>query len=317
MSDSSAVQSDSTEQTDEYTRSEVTFDSHGTEFVGDLYLPASYEEGDNLPGLVVTGAWMTVKEQMAGRYASELAARGFAALAFDFRGWGESGGDRRQFEDPEMKVADIVAAAEFLRTRPEVVAERTGGLGVCASSGYMVTAAAQDDDIRSVGLVAPWLHDRGIVEEIYGGEEGVQNLLETGREAEATYQETGEQVFVPAASMDDDSAIMYQAPYYTEEDRGQIPEWRNEADPAFWEGWLTFDAIEAAPNVGQPFFMVHSESAVIPQGAHHFYDLLDSEKGELWLDDVEQFDFYDQDVSVAAGADFVAAHFRRTLGSDE
>ncbi|TIX70201.1 MAG: alpha/beta hydrolase, partial [Mesorhizobium sp.] len=116
------------------------------------------------PALVVTGAWMTIKEQMPARYAREMADRGFAALTFDFRGWGESGGARRQYEDPSAKIADIEAAVAYLANRPETDKDRIGGLGICASSGYMVTAAAKDAAIKSVALVAPWLHDAEVVE---------------------------------------------------------------------------------------------------------------------------------------------------------
>jgi hypothetical protein len=296
---------------------DVEFESHGDDCAGHLFVPTTYEEGDQLPGLVVTGAWMTVKEQMPDRYARELAGRGFAALTFDFRGWGESGGDRRQYENPEKKIEDILAAVEYLRSRGELDPDPVGGVGVCASSGYITKAATRTDDIASLALVAPWLHDREIVEATYGGPEAVERLIETGREAQMAYEETDEQTFVPAASMDDDDAIMIEVPYYTEEDRGAIPEWRNEADPAFWEGWLTFDAIEAAPSVSQPFFMIHSEAAAIPQGASRFYEQLQTEKGELWLDGVAQFDFYDQDEPVTAAADAVATHFRRTLGTTD
>ena len=47
------------------------------------------------PAVIVTGAWTTVTEQMTGIYARELANRGLATLAFDFTGWGESGGEPR------------------------------------------------------------------------------------------------------------------------------------------------------------------------------------------------------------------------------
>ena len=53
--------------------------------------------------MIVTGTWTTVKEQMAGIYARELANRGLAALAFDFTGWGESGGA------PQLAAIDSVA----------------------------------------------------------------------------------------------------------------------------------------------------------------------------------------------------------------
>ncbi|TJV67337.1 MAG: hypothetical protein E5Y18_01535 [Mesorhizobium sp.] len=94
-----------------------------------------------------------------------------------------------------------------------------------------------------------------------------------------------------------------------------IPAWRNEADPAFWRGWLTFDAIQATRRLHQPLLMVHSEAAAIPQGARKFYARLTEPKQQLWLDNVTQFDFYDRAAPVKAASDAVAAHFRATLGS--
>ncbi|RWE56484.1 hypothetical protein [Mesorhizobium sp.] len=61
----------------------VTFASHGEQIVGDLYLPEDLDPARPRPALVVTGAWMTIKEQMPARYAREMADRGFAALTFD------------------------------------------------------------------------------------------------------------------------------------------------------------------------------------------------------------------------------------------
>jgi hypothetical protein len=291
----------------------VAFASGGDRIVADLYLPAGAPRP--APALVVTGAWMTVKEQMAARYAREMAERGLVALAFDFRGWGESGGARRQFEDPQAKIADIRAAAAYLATRPEADRVRIGGLGICASSGYMAHAAATTPEIRSVALVAPWLHDREVVEQTYGGAAGVARLTAAGDSAEAAFRATGRQGFVPAASRTDRRAIMFGAPYYTDPGRGMIPAWRNEADPAFWRGWLTFDAIQAAPRIRQPFLMVHSDSAAIPQGARRFYARVTAPKRELWLPRVGQLDFYDRDAPVKASADAVADHFRATLAS--
>lgn len=291
----------------------VTFDNAGETIVGELYLPDDLQPGARLPTVVVTGAWMTVRQQMPARYARELADRGYAAFVFDFRGWGESGGTRRQFEDPAGKVADITAAVRYVATRPDVDADRIGGLGICASAGYMAAAAADTPQMRSVALVAPWLHDREIVLETYGGAEAVARLEAAGDAAEAEFRRTGEQNFVPAASLTDPTAIMYQIPYYTEADRGMIPAWRNAADPAFWRGWLGFDAMLAAARLTQPFLMAHSEAAAIPQGARRFYAQLPGPKQQLWLENVGQLDFYDRDQPVSAAADAVARHFGETL----
>ena len=287
----------------------VTFESAGQTLAGDLYLPDDYQDGDKLPAVVVTGAWTTVKEQMAGTYAAELADRGYAALAFDFRGWGESPDSVRYLEDPVRKSEDIDAAVNFLASRPEVDAARIAGLGICASAGYMSDVALGNDRVRSLALVAPWLHDRQIVEDTYGGPESVAALIEAGRSAEAS----AEAVILEAASMTNENAVMYQAPYYTETDRGLIPEYDNKFNAASWEGWLTYDALVTADSLGKPTLLVHSEAAAIPQGAKEYARRMGDGATTIWLEDATQFDFYDQPATVAASADAVAEHFGRTL----
>lgn len=67
--------------------------------------------------------------------------------------WGESGGEPRYVEDPALKVADIHAAAGFLASLDEVDTDRISGLGVCASSGYMAEAVADNAHLQKVALV--------------------------------------------------------------------------------------------------------------------------------------------------------------------
>ena len=292
----------------------VDFESNNQTLVGNLYLPDNYQEGDKkLPGIVVTGAWTTVKEQMPATYAQAMAERGYAVLAFDFRNWGESEGNQRQLENPTYKTEDIIAAAHYLTTRPEIDKNKIAGLGICASAGYMADAAVQSNDIKVIALVAPWLHNPAIVNEVYGGEESVKSLIETSRKAEAKYEATGELSLITAASLTDENALMYQAPYYMEEDRGMIPEYVNEFNLASWEGWLTYDAITIAENLTKPVLIVHSEAAAIPQGAKEFYNHLSGLKNQLWLENITQFDFYDSLEAVTTASDAVAKHFGETL----
>ena len=291
----------------------VNFDSNNQNLVGNLYLPDDYQEGDKLPGLVVTGAWTTVKEQMPATYAESMAERGYAVLAFDFRNWGESGGNERQLENPANKTQDIIAAANYLTTRPEVDENKIAGLGICASAGYMADAAVQSEDIKALALVAPWLHNQTIVNEVYGGKESVQSLIDTSRKAQKKYEATGELSLVPAASETDKNAVMQQAPYYTDPERGAIPEYVNEFNLASWEGWLTYDAISTAERLNKPVAIIHSEEAAIPQGAKEFYNRLAGKKNQLWLSNTTQFDFYDSPETVATVSNAVAEYFGETL----
>jgi uncharacterized protein len=106
---------------------------------------------------------------------------------------------------------------------------------------------------------------------------------------------------------------MQQAPYYTDRDRGAIPEYVNEFNLASWSGWLTFDAIKIADNLDKPVQIVHSEAAAIPQGAHEFYSRLPGDKNELWLENITQFDFYDFPQAVNTASDAVAKYFQQAL----
>lgn len=291
------------------TTKKVAFESQNQTLAGDLYLPDDYEDGNKLPGVVVTGAWTTVKEQMPATYAVELADRGYAALVFDFRGWGESEGSIRFLEDPKRKTEDINAAANYLVTRPEVDGDKVAGLGICASAGYMSDAATSNPNIKSLALVAPWLHNREIVHVVYGGEEGVNGLIATSREATAGPNS----VILEAASTTNDKAVMYQVPYYTETDRGLIPEYDNKFNVASWEGWLTYDALQTAEVQTKPTVMVHSEAEDIPQGAKEYAERAGDKANLIVIDNVTQFDFYDQPEAVATSSDAVAKHFANTL----
>ena len=87
------------------TRSQpFTFTSAGDRLVGVLYLPSEQP----VAVVVTTGPLTSVKEQATGAYARALAERGFAAVAFDHRTFGESEGEPRQFENPEGKADDVL-----------------------------------------------------------------------------------------------------------------------------------------------------------------------------------------------------------------
>jgi uncharacterized protein len=293
----------------------VTFQSEGETLVGNLYLPASYKPGDKLPTVIVTGAWMTIKEQMPALYARELSDRGFAAFAFDFRSWGESGGKLRNFESPTAKITDIKNAVSFLQTVEAVDANRIAGLGICASAGYMAVATAEDARIKALITVAPWIHDPQIVDTVYGGRVAVQNLIATGQAAADKFNQTGQADYVLATSKTDKTAVMYgDLDYYQNPQRGAIPQWSNQFAVASWAEWLTFNPMPVAPQINVPTLFIHSEAAAIPDGARQFFASIPTlEKRFVWLPERTQFDFYDQDATVTQSVSQIVDYLQSAL----
>ena len=286
-----------------------TFENEGATLAGTLYLPEGHD-GSELPTVVVTGAWTTVEEQMPRVYAEQMVERGFAAVTFDFRGWGKSGDlpeGVRFVESPAAKTSDIRAAIAHIATLPEVDATQINGLGICASAGYMVDAVAGNDLVQRIGLVAPWLQNEEIVNAVYGGAEGVNGLIEMGRAGG----------IIPAAGPEGaEGVLMPIGGYYYEPELGAIPEYDNQWNNAGWEGWLTYHPADNPQRLDKPLAVVHSEAAAIPQGVQTFLDGFLGDATLRMLEDVTQFDFYHNPEDVTRAADTMANHFRAGTGQD-
>jgi fermentation-respiration switch protein FrsA (DUF1100 family) len=289
----------------------VTFESGNNTLVGNLFLPEITDPQQKLRAVIVTGSWTSVKEQMSGAYAEKLAQLGYVALAFDFSGWGESVSKRPYVEDPALKIQEIIDAATFLSSLPEIDPAKIGGLGICASAGYMVDAALRSDNIKTTALIAPWLHNAEIVEQVYG--DNIPALMAASEKAEQRFEQSGELSLLPAASDTDETAVMYQAPYYSDPARGAIREYDNKFNLMTWKPWLTYDAIQAASKLTKPTLLVHSDSAAIPQGAKTFVENGGDNIQLTLLDEVTQFDFYDDPNAMKQALGLVKVHLENTL----
>lgn len=294
----------------------VQFESNGLSLVGHLFLPPNFDESTQYPAVIVTGSWTSVKEQMPDNYASLIAQRGFITLTFDFTGFGESEGQPRQVEDYNLKIADIQSALTFLSDHENVTSAQITGLGVCASAGYMAHAAAVDNRINELVLVAPWLHNPEIARAIYdmrpGGSDG---LLEAAHAAKKKYAETGTMDYVLAASELDPYSAMYVPnnvfDYYLNPAKAAGSYYDNRFAVSSWEPWINFDGIIAGESVKQPTFIVHSESGAIPDGAKQFYDSLTESKDIVWLNEFNQQQLYFEEEAVHMAINNVVEYLTR------
>ena len=112
--------------------------------------------GEKAPGVVLChphpagGGEMGVS--LIRRLADELSARGFLALRFNFGGVGLSGG---AFTDGEEEPWDVGAAVTYLKSMPEVDAERLHLAGWSFGSWMALMSLAQGLQVESCVAVAP------------------------------------------------------------------------------------------------------------------------------------------------------------------
>ena len=295
-------------------KNKITFKSEGVELVGDLYIPGDYKEGKTYPALIVGGSWTTVKEQMAGLYAEKLANEGFVTLAFDHRNFGESGGAPRFVEDPEKKTEDFINAMSYLSSLSVVQKDKIGGMGVCASGGYMAKAVGNDDRFKVFAMVVPWFNTDEVVNAFYGGQEGINERITKSKNAEKRYQETGEMDYTLSISNTDPSAAMYGPfDYYLDPEIGQVPNWSADKFAlASWEPWLTYRPVSFGQEIDVPTLMITSEQAATPAADEVFFATLKGPKEIKWLEG-GQLDFYHKPEQVNSSIDLLVKHFNKYL----
>ena len=290
----------------------VSFRSGDGYLVAHLYLPQGHDPARRYPAVVVGGSFTSVKEQMGGIYAAEMARRGAIALAIDYRNYGESSGAVRQYEDPASKAADLSAALQFLASRSDV--SGTGLLGICTSAGNVLYTAADDPSVGAIATVAGFFSEPTLSAIIKGGAEEVERLKAKGRQARKHFEEAGviETVFAYHKT-DQTAASVSPSEYYWDQTRGGgVRAWRNEFAVMAWEPWLDFDPVSQGPRVTAPTLVIHSDGAAFPDQARKVFGLLAGPKELHWAKGAH-FDFYDQADQVREAADRAAAHFRAHL----
>jgi fermentation-respiration switch protein FrsA (DUF1100 family) len=147
------------------TTEEVKFHSNGSAMAGTLQLPDGASAERPVPGVVQGPGWLGLRDaKLYTPYHEALLAAGIAVFAFDYRGFGDSGGDAT-YLDPMDQVADWRNAVTYLETRPEIDSARIGAFGSGGTGGgNAVMAAGLDDRIKATVSQVPvadgrdWLH---------------------------------------------------------------------------------------------------------------------------------------------------------------
>jgi fermentation-respiration switch protein FrsA (DUF1100 family) len=287
-------------------------------FRGDLQLAGRlFRNTDSLdvrqPAVLVTGSWLTVKEQMPETYAIALAERGYTAFTFDFSGFGESRGEPRQAEIPDRKIADLIAAADFVNTLAGVEPNTLTHVAICASAQYGLAALARGAQFARFVSVAGWYHDPVSVAPFYGGSSGLSRRIDAARQALDRYTATGVVDTVPAYNAGDDTAGMFiELDYYASRSRGAVPSWNNAMATLSWLYWFTFDGLRAAEHVHQPALFVHSDGCVFPDSVRSIYDRVKGPKRMIWGEG-GQTDYYDRPTQVRFAVDAVDTFLKETV----
>lgn len=305
-----------------YKTERVSFESQGVPLIGLLFTPTAKQS--TIPGVVIVGPFGFVKEQSPMEYATRLARDGFAALIFDPRFSGESGGEPRRYESPAAKIADIKAAISFLATHADISKDGVFALGICQGSSEIIAAVSDDARIKALATVSGQYIYRKNLEGFFGG--GGPTLdarIARGRAARAKFDASGEVDYTHVVSPDDKSAGLPWPEIYnwyhpwTTSKWGEPSRWENRyttmSDAEVW----TFDVDAYAVKLQLPTLMIHGERSdgFVAAVQHVFEKVPAKDKKLVIVEGVFHTRFYDDPLVIEPTAAEVAKWFKSNAKS--
>lgn len=144
------------EPTGRFEEQSIEFHNHDVKLAGSLLLPRS--QGPVPAVVFVHGAGRHTRKSCleVGEY---FASRGIAALIYDKRGAGQSGGAYESHEPYANLVDDALAGVEFLRRQREISESRIGIWGLSQGAYISAAAAARSRDIKFIVAVGASVAD--------------------------------------------------------------------------------------------------------------------------------------------------------------
>ena len=292
---------------DRVTLQKVTFPSqYGLNVAGNLFIPNDIDRNARHPALVVGHPMGAVKEQAATLYATKMAEQGFVTLAIDLLYWGESEGQPRNAVAPDAYSESFSAAVDFLSNQELVDAERIGGIGICGSGGFIISAAKIDPRLKAIATAS--MYDMGAVTRNgYGKARSVEQRKElAGQASQLRLEELekGEQIFqnylpieLPADA--DPVTAMYHDFYRTP--RGMfVPEGRTLeltqnrtlAGEIKFLNFYPFSDIETISP--RPLLIIAGDQAHSREFSEDAYARAAEPKELLWIEGANHVDLYDR-----------------------
>lgn len=302
-------------------KEDVKFESGGLTLAGNLYTLDGAKNGPR-PGIIVGHPGSGVKEQASGLYARRLAELGFVTLAFDAAYQGESEGVPRGLEDPAHRVEDMKAAVSFLTVQDGVDPDRIGALGICASGGYVISAASTDQRIKAVATVSGV--DLG--RHFRNGGDGaqppsvIQGMLAAAakaRTAEARGEGVGTFPLFPSSEAEARSrgGYAYEGWEYYCTPRAQHPRSAKVLTWSSVDRIASFDAFQFVHMIApRPLLVIAGTQAVTSWMAREAFVAAQEPKEWLWIEGASHNDLYDKDQYVSPAVsklnEFFAAHLQ-------
>jgi hypothetical protein len=233
-------------------REDIRFRSGDAECAGWLFRPVGPSRASCV---VLAHGFAGVMEARLGAYAERFAEAGHTALVFDYRHFGESGGEPRQLLDVGRQLDDWRAAIRHARSLEGVDPARIAIWGTSFSGGHVLAIAAEDPRVAAVISQTP--HMSGTATLRAAGLADLARLTRAGLRDQARALARRDPYLAPAVADPGELGAMTsegaKAGYLALFADGA--EWRNEVAARIFLRIALYSPGRRAPKVGAPLLI--------------------------------------------------------------
>jgi alpha-beta hydrolase superfamily lysophospholipase len=283
-------------------REDLTFSSGGDRCAAWVYRPADPVERS--PIVVMAHGLSGTRRDRLSAFAERFADAGLAALVFDHRGFGDSGGKPDVFH-PRRQLEDWKAAIAAARALPGVDPDRLATFGSSMGGGNALAAAATDRRVAAAVSQVPFLD---IVRQAHRSSPGV-----TARMMRAAALGR----YLPVVGQPDEPALINspggEVGWRHVVAIGEESRWRNRVS-ARWLLGPPYRPIRHATTLHCPWLVLVGEADQVAAPGPAVQAARRAPMGELrTYKGVDHFDIYDGDVHERVVADQLEFLTRRLL----
>lgn len=170
------------------------------------------------PLIILCHGFCGIRNVLLPCFANAFTEAGFATITFDYRGFGESDGERGRLV-PAMQTEDIISVINWAEKQECIDNQRIGLWGTSLGGGHVFSAAAQDQRVKCIVSQLAFADGDVLVTGEMNESERASFLSTLNKMAEKK-KNTGKEMFVGVTRVlsDNESKVFF------EKVKGQYPE---------------------------------------------------------------------------------------------
>ncbi|MBS1207376.1 MAG: hypothetical protein H6R25_4275 [Proteobacteria bacterium] len=169
------------------------------------------------PVIILCHGFCGIREILLPDFAEAFTRAGFATVTFDYRGFGDSDGERGRLV-PAMQIDDIISVVNWAKEQPTIDAQRIGLWGTSFGGCHVFGAAVREPGIKCIVSQLAFADGEEVVTGKMNDAEKKAFLLTLNKMAEKQ-KSTGKEMFVGVTRVLSDA----ESKAFFEENRTQHP----------------------------------------------------------------------------------------------